>query len=501
MTKRIISVLLIIAMCFTLFSCKRDEIQEGTDEYILPTEIIDAKFSLPYTSADNINPFESKSGLNRALIPVIFESLYTSTEDGRGARLLAASERVDGKKVTVKLLDKVFFSDGVQLNAAYVKASFEKAGANAYYKPSLSNVAAIRVIDNLTVEFTFSRESAFNLNTLNFPIIRISNGAYIGSGKYKLQHLGDVPYFQANERHRDYDKLLNKQIALLDMAGMSSPIYPFKSNEISVYKHDLSKAEYINLSSSTISQNMNNLVFVGVNSKWAGSVTSVEWVRQVMNIGISRADITAASFLGQGEAAVTPFKTAFYQLRTDDLPSLQGEVQRAVAIMERHGYDKLNKDGIRTDGINSLRVNILVCTENPYKLSVAQAVKKSLEEIGFGVTITEKATLQSFQTALREGHYGLYIGETQLPYDYDLSQFFSAKGSLSYGINEEFFKEYSDYEEGKISTMEFVEAFEVEVPFIPLFYRKAIVSVNPNIIGFGDDMDYSSVSQWVMKTQ
>ena len=32
----------------------------------------------------------------------------------------------------------------------------------------------------------------------------------------------------------------NEKIALYDMAGVSSPIYPFKANKISVYKNNLS---------------------------------------------------------------------------------------------------------------------------------------------------------------------------------------------------------------------------------------------------------------------
>jgi ABC-type transport system substrate-binding protein len=280
------------------------------------------------------------------------------------------------------------------------------------------------------------------------------------------------------------------------MAGLSGPIYPFKANQISVYKTDLRNSKYTNLSSTTVHQNMNNLVYIGVNSKWAGSVASIDWVRQAMNIGISRTEIAAASFLGQTTPAITPFKDDFYQLKKDDLPSAQGELQKAVSLLERNGYTKINAEGIRTNGSSALRVNILVCTENQYKLSVAEAVKASLQDLGFGVTITEKKTAEAFVAALKEGHFTLYIGETELPLNYDLTEFFSADGVLSYGIDTEFFKEYQAYKNGEGSTMTFVESFETEVPFIPLFYRKAIVSVNPNIVGFMPGESYATVSNW-----
>ena len=303
-----------------------------------------------------------------------------------------------------------------------------------------------------------------------------------------------------NTNHKDYNKDWNKQIALYDMAGITSPIYPFKANEISVYKQDLSKGEYINLSSQTVSEKMNNLIYVGVNSQWAGSITSIDWVRQVINIGIDRSGIAASSFLGQGTPVVTPFKTAFYQLDYENLPDINGETERAVGILERNGFTGVNSEGVRTDGDRTLRLDILVCSENQYKLTVAKAVQKSLRELGFGVTITEKKTKEDFSEALKDGHFGLYIGETALTSDCDLSEFFTKSGNVNYGISETFYEEYSAYRNGDITTMTFVESFSTAVPFVPLYYRKTVVSVNPNITGVNSSYDcYSNICNWKLK--
>ncbi len=502
MIKKVIAILLVITLSFTLFSCDRGgEKPPETEEYILPTEIVDADISLPYTSADSFDPYTAKSSINKDLTAVIFESLYVPTADGKGEKLLAADGNIKGDKVTVKLIEGVKFSDGVEVNSAYVKTSLEKAKNNPYFSSSLANIKSVTVADNLTVVFNLFRADAFALNVLNFPIIRTSDSKTVGTGKYKIQYLEEVPYLQVNMLHRDYKDSWNKQIALYDMAGISSPIYPFKANEISVYRHDLSKTKYINLSSKTVSQSMNNLVYVGANSKWAGSLTSLLWVRQAINIGISRSGIAASSFLGQADPVVTPYKSGFYQLEHKDLPDVAGETEKAIAILERNGFDKVNEEGIRTNGNISLRINILVCTENEYKITVAEAVRDSLKDLGFGVTITEKKTMESFVSALKEGHYGLYVGEIQLPYNYDLSEFFSEKGELNYGISPDFYAEYGNYEKGTSSTKAFVEAFETQVPFIPLFYRKAVLSINPNVVGVNSEKPYSSVSDWKIQKQ
>lgn len=497
--KKFISVVLIVSMLLVLCACDKNENNEPTqtEEYVLPTQIIDADISLPYTSSDKFYPYEAKSSYNRDLIPVMYESLFTPTLDGNALPQLAISGKIEDKKVTVKLQSGVKFTDGVLLTADYVKVSFDKAKSNAYYKAALSNISSVTVKDKYTIVFTLTNPDYMALNILNFPIIRLSGKEYIGSGKYSLEYLDDIPYLQVNVHHRNFKAEWNKQIALHDMAGVSSSVYPFKANEISVYKNDLTSGAYTNLSSKTISQNINNFVYVGVNSKWQGSVTSNKWVRQAINIGIDRSVITASSFLGQGVPTVTPFREQNYRLDLSNIAGVKSETEKAIAILERNGYDKVNDKGYRTNGSNALSVSILVCSQNQYKLHVAEALKKSLTELGFNAYITEKKTTEDFKKALEEGHYGLYIGETVLTDNCNMSEFFTKGGDLSYGVEEEFFSEYSDYRSGKLSTTEFAESLSTNVPIISLFYRKAVISVNPNVTGIDEAGEvYASVCDW-----
>ena len=499
--KKLIAVLLVLTMAFLLVSCDGSDTDETTEpeDYVLPTQIIDADISLPYMSSDSFDPYKAKSTFNRDLIPVIYESLFTPTNDGKGKPLLAVSGEIDGKTVTVKIISNAKFSDGTVIEPSHIKYSFEKAKANSFYKASLSNFSSVTVKGENTLIFTLYNPDALALNVLDFPITKNNGKGHTGSGTYSVAYLDKIPYLQVNTNHRDFQKSWNNQIALYDMAGITSPVYPFKANEISVYKQSLSTDAYINLSSTTVSENMNNLVYVGANSNWSGSITSLDWVRQAINIGISRSSVVASSFLGQGTAVVTPFRNEFYQLNTENLPDLSGETERAISILERNGYTKIGDDGVRNNGSSSLRLNILVCSENQYKLTVAEAVKKSLEELGFGVSITEKKTAEDFAEALNEGHYSLYIGETKLSGNVDLSSFFSADGTLNYGIDEEFFAVYADYKNGSSTTMSFVEAFATEVPFIPLYYRKTVVCVNPNIKGASDGYNcYDGICGWTV---
>ncbi len=500
--RKLISILLIIALLFAFCSCDSKNIDDETttdENYVLPTPVVTSDVSLPYTSAAGFNPYKTESSLNRDLLPVMYESLFIATDNGKGATQLAASGEIDGKTVTVKLLQGVKFSDGGEFISSHVKSSYEKAKNSDFYKAQLSNISSITLVDNFTIKLTLQSVDPMVLNTLDFPIAKSNDSSYIGTGKYTIEKSGDTTYLQVNKNHRAYKNTWNEKIALYDMAGISSPIYPFKANKISLYKNNLSSEEYINLSSKTVSESLPNLVYVGINSQWAGTVTSIDWVRQAVNIGIDRNIIAASSFLGQGTATVTPFKNGYYELDGMELIGESGNLEKAIDILERHGYDSVNGDGVRTNGSTSLRVDILVCTQNPYKLTVAENFKAQLEKLGFGVKIREYEKSEDFILALDEGHYSFYIGEVQLTNNCDLSEFFSKDGKLNYGIKEEIFEIYSMLKNGESNTKTFVENFSAKVPFLPLFYRNAVVSVNPNITGIGDgDNLFSSVSDWKM---
>jgi len=502
--KRIISVLLILSFCITLFACDNNDIDKedtsGDWDYVLPTPVVNADVSLPFTSADSFNPYKAKSKLNRSLIPLMYEALYSATEDGYGYPQLALSATESGNTVTVKLKQGVVFSDGTAFNADNVKYSFELAKNNVYYKNNLKDITDFNVVDNFTLKITFDGAMLSPLNVLSFPVVLKSGNQFLGTGKYLIKYLEETPYFEVNKNHNNYSPEWNNQIALFDMAGSSSEVYAFKANKVSVYNDDLTDGKYENLSSKTISIPTNSLVFAGLNMRWAGSITSVAWIRRVINIGINRVDIGAASFLGQTEPTTMPFKPNFYKLSGQELLETTGNLNRAINILENNGYDKFTSEGYRTDGVNTLKLSILVCNNNPYKKSVAEALQKSLGTLGIKATISLK-NKADYLKALEEGHYEIYIGEIELPADYDLTEFFTAEGAVNYGISEKASVLYVNFKEGRSNMTEFVEGFNTTVPFAPLFFRKTVMSVNPNISGItsteGDV--YLSVCDWKVK--
>ena len=75
---------------------------------------------------------------------------------------------------------------------------------------------------------------------------------------------------------------------------------------------------------------------------------------------------------------------------------------------------------------------MLVNTQDAQRLRVARSVAQMLTDCGLTVTLIQKSG-QEFTKALEEGNYDLYLAQTKLSANMDLSAFFSEEGSLNYG--------------------------------------------------------------------
>ena len=174
--KKFISILLILSFLFAFCSCDGNNNGEETttdENYVLPTPVVTSNISLPYTSAAGFNPYKTESSLNRDLLPVMYESLFIATDNGKGKPQLAASGEIDGKTVTVKLLQGIKFSDGGEFISSHVKSSYEKAKSSAFYKTQLSNISSITLIDNYTIKFTLQSLDPMALNMLDFQLLKV----------------------------------------------------------------------------------------------------------------------------------------------------------------------------------------------------------------------------------------------------------------------------------------------------------------------------------------
>lgn len=77
-------------------------------------------------------------------------------------------------------------------------------------------------------------------------------------------------------------------------------------------------------------------------------------------------------------------------------------------------------------------MNLLVNRGDTLRLRAARAIAEMLESCGLKVTVVDLEA-RDYQDAYRAGMFDLYLGQTKLSANMDLSAFFSPWGVLSYG--------------------------------------------------------------------
>jgi len=152
----------------------------------------------------SLEPQETTDTDSAAVRYQIYNGLVKMTESGTPVADLAESWEIseDGTVYTFNLRPGVTFHDGTPLNAAAVKASFERliaadrdSSAANFFKPVISEVKAA---DELTVQFVLKEPFAPFLNTLAHPAGHIISPAAaaqfgsdlgehpVGTGPYKF---------------------------------------------------------------------------------------------------------------------------------------------------------------------------------------------------------------------------------------------------------------------------------------------------------------------------
>ena len=158
-------------------------------------------------------------------------------------------------------------------------------------------------------------------------------------------------------------------------------IYALESGNISFYYNDLSGGAIPQITTASISVELNSLVFVGINSFKSG--LSNPKVRSAINLSISRAGICAYAFAGRARPAKPPFNPSW-----NEASGLKGfdereKIDTAVAELSEAGYNKGNSP-------KKLSLELLVGKENSFRVAAAGLLKNQLARAGVEIKITER---------------------------------------------------------------------------------------------------------------
>lgn len=436
--KRILALILTVCMAFCVCGCggKGSGETPATDPEQSDTA---AAVNLAYNSADTFNPYTAKTALNKNLCSLLFDSLITVDSKMQSINVLAASYEISGTNLIV-VLKNANFTDGSPLTADDVVYSFNRAkGSSSRYSTVLSTVTAAAVRDAKSVIFTLSKADPYAAHLLSFPIIKIGtdelkteDGVYltpVGTGRYTLN--AEQNGFVSNKNWHG-GKVNIERISLVNAPDDEALAHSVEIGAIDYYYTDLSDCNIIRMSGERVNINLNNLVFIGFNMN-TGLFSSV-YARQAVSSGIDRSVICEEGYYNNAIAATGVFNPVWDAVSGSQTIQNTANVKIAIENLGEIGYNKKDNEGyfLNSSG-RQLSISLLVNKENTFRLNAANLIAKQLAAVGIKVQV-RAVDYRTYLQLLSAGSFDMYIAETNITENMDVSELLTPSGKLAYGI-------------------------------------------------------------------
>ena len=111
--------------------------------------------------------------------------------------------------------------------------------------------------------------------------------------------------------------------------------------------------------------------------------------------------------------------------------ALAYDAEGAARALEELGWTA-GEDGIRVRSRQRLALDLVVNSDNTTRLAIGERLAEDLEALGIAVTL-RSLPWEDYLAALEAGDFDLYLGETRMTADFDLTPFLSPEGALNYG--------------------------------------------------------------------
>ena len=274
-----------------------------------------------------------------------------------------------------------------------------------------------------TVQITLSKANENLPLLLDVPIMKadeVNEPTPLGTGPYILGGTEENRFLsrRSNWWCKSDDLLITAQRIPLTGADSTATIRDaFEFSDVGVVCTDPGSDRYVEYRCDYELWDCESGIFLylGVNTK--SSVFKKQGIRQALSKGIDRDLLVDEYYRGFAVAA--------------ELPASPNSPYYTETLAQQYAYDALSFQSVMS-GVKGKTIRLVVNSGDSLRVKVAQEIGRMLATSGVIVDVA-KLTPSQYEYALEEGEYDLYLGQTKLSPNMDLSQFFSANGYLNYG--------------------------------------------------------------------
>lgn len=380
-----------------------------------------APIRLSYNKDGSLQPYTATDLNNRSLLCLVYQGLFSLDKDYQPTPTLCSSYKVsaDMREWTF-YLENATFSDGQALTSQDVVASLKAANSNGFYKGRLRHVTAISVSNDGGVTIQLSTPMNNLPLLLDIPIVKASqvNGAQpLGTGPYILEDTATGKQLRRQPAWWCNAALpINAQIIPLDHGTTQSELWDlYKFSGMSMVITDA----YVDFRGDYELWESENGQFLYLSCNTQSPVFSNKTLRSALTYAIDRDTLVKKHYRGFAHSATLPASPSFPHYST--------------ALAEKYAYaPEKFAQAVEETNMTGKEIVLLVNREDPLRLRTAQAIAEMLTAAGLVVTIPD-VTGENYLNYLKWGQFDLFLGQTKLSPNMDLTAFFSEDGALNFG--------------------------------------------------------------------
>ena len=379
-----------------------------------------------YYPNSSMNPLISTDVTNRTLFSLIYQSLFVVDDRYNVSPVLCQGYRVspDMRMYTFYVAEATF-SDGTTLTPEDVYATYTAAMENGIYSGRFEHVYRLTLEDDGGICFRLDTPIDNFPLLLDVPILKASeiNETHpVGTGPYVLEETTTGARLRRRIRWWCSAALPvnTSSIPLLEAESPTHIRDSFEFSNVGLVCADPSSASYADYRCDYEQWDCENGNFLFLACNLDSPVFSNVDLRSAITYAIDRNSIASKIYRGFARStslAVSP-QSPYYNdalaARYEYNPELFAKAVQSVT---------LPKD---------TPIILLVNKEDTIRLRVVRNIQDSFKACGMDLELLE-LDQEDYLEALEAGEYDLYLGQTRLSANMDLSTFFSPTGNITYG--------------------------------------------------------------------
>ena len=434
--KRWIAFLISFSMCFLWGCSTQDEAYTPTgdglfvEEQTISTEdtapeVIEQDLVLVYYPETTMNPYTCTDYTNRALFSLIYQSLFVVDSNYNVFPMLCRRYTVSEDMRTYNFyIDDATFSDGTKLTVEDVFASLQHAMATSFYKGRFQNVASIALNETGGIQFYLKTAYENFPILLDIPIVKateVEADHPLGTGPYALEQTNaGARLRRVSNWWSDAQLLITASSIPLVVAESPTQIRDaFEFSNVGLVCANPGSDNYVDYRCDYELWDCENGGFLYIACNMESDIFSKPKVRAALTYAIDR------------DAIVSKYYRNFAHSATLPASPLSPYYNHQLAAQYTYDPDKFIQ-ALSDNYLSGAPLRILVNKNDTLRLRIAREIGKMMEACGLVVEVIELGG-NDYYYYLGIKEFDIYVGQTRLSANMDLSAFFAPNGALRYG--------------------------------------------------------------------